>query len=406
MSTTPRTDPLAFLDDEVAALQERHLYRPLRVMSSAQGPIVSVDDRRLISLSSNDYLGLTHHPRLREAALAAVREFGVGLRGGPDHRRDDVDARGARGGAGRLQGHARRPDLPVRLHGQHRRHPDHHRRDRPDRLGRAQPRLDHRRHAPVEGAAQDLPARRRRGAARRSSARRASAAATGRRAVPADPGRDRRGLLDGRRHRATPRASSRRPRRSARPSWSTTPMRRGVLGRNGRGTVDHFGLHGRVAIQVGTLSKAVGRARRVRRGLAGPARDPHPASPAVPLLDLAPAGRRRRLPRGDPGHGGGARARGAAVGEHPPVQGRADPARLRHRPLRDADHPGDDGRPRHRRTVQRRGSWRRASSPSPSSSRPSPSTSLGCGPSSPPPTPRAARPGARRLLDGRATNWA
>ncbi len=32
----------------------------------------------------------------------------------------------------------------------------------------------------------------------------------------------------------------------------------GVLGRNGRGTIDHFGLHGRVAIQVGTLSKAVG----------------------------------------------------------------------------------------------------------------------------------------------------
>ena len=73
-----RTDPLAFLDDEVAALRERHLYRPLRVMSSAQGPIVSIDDRRVISLSSNDYLGLTHHPRLREAALAAVRDFGVG----------------------------------------------------------------------------------------------------------------------------------------------------------------------------------------------------------------------------------------------------------------------------------------------------------------------------------------
>jgi glycine C-acetyltransferase len=78
MTTTPRQDPLAFLDDEVAALRERHLYRALRVMSSAQGPIVSVDRRRLISLSSNDYLGLTHHPRLREAAVAAVREFGVG----------------------------------------------------------------------------------------------------------------------------------------------------------------------------------------------------------------------------------------------------------------------------------------------------------------------------------------
>jgi glycine C-acetyltransferase len=78
MTMTPRQDPLAFLDDEVAALRERHLYRALRVMSSAQGPIVSIDRRRLISLSSNDYLGLTHHPRLREAALTAVREFGVG----------------------------------------------------------------------------------------------------------------------------------------------------------------------------------------------------------------------------------------------------------------------------------------------------------------------------------------
>jgi len=78
MSTTPHGDPLAFLEDEVAALKERHLYRALRVMSSAQGPIVSVDDKRLISLSSNDYLGLTHHPRLRAAALKAVTDFGVG----------------------------------------------------------------------------------------------------------------------------------------------------------------------------------------------------------------------------------------------------------------------------------------------------------------------------------------
>ena len=76
--TTSRPDPLAYLADEVAALRERHLYRALRVMSSAQGPIVSVDEKRLISLASNDYLGLTHHPRLREAALAAVRDFGVG----------------------------------------------------------------------------------------------------------------------------------------------------------------------------------------------------------------------------------------------------------------------------------------------------------------------------------------
>ena len=57
MAADDRPDPLAFLDDELAALRERHLYRPLRVMSSAQGPIVVVDERRLICLSSNDYLG-------------------------------------------------------------------------------------------------------------------------------------------------------------------------------------------------------------------------------------------------------------------------------------------------------------------------------------------------------------
>src|SRR3954465_14504349 len=78
MTATKRPDPLAFLTDEAAGLRERHLYRPLSVMTSAQGPIVSIGDRRVISLSSNDYLGLTHHPRLRQAALDAVTRFGAG----------------------------------------------------------------------------------------------------------------------------------------------------------------------------------------------------------------------------------------------------------------------------------------------------------------------------------------
>ncbi|MDQ1324523.1 MAG: glycine C-acetyltransferase, partial [Chloroflexota bacterium] len=78
MDTASRPNPLAYLDDELAAMRERHLYRPLRIMSSAQGPIVSVDDRRVISLSSNDYLGLSHHPRMKRAAIAAVEQFGAG----------------------------------------------------------------------------------------------------------------------------------------------------------------------------------------------------------------------------------------------------------------------------------------------------------------------------------------
>ena len=78
MATTARRDPLAFLATEIEDLKRQNLYRPLRVMSSAQGPVVTIDGREVISLSSNDYLGLTHHPRLRESALRAVESFGAG----------------------------------------------------------------------------------------------------------------------------------------------------------------------------------------------------------------------------------------------------------------------------------------------------------------------------------------
>ena len=54
----------------------------------------------------------------------------------------------------------------------------------------------------------------------------------------------------------------------------------GVLGRNGRGTVDHFDLHGRVAIQVGTLSKAMGVLGGYVAGPPGAARDADPAGAA------------------------------------------------------------------------------------------------------------------------------
>ncbi|HZM72446.1 MAG TPA: glycine C-acetyltransferase [Candidatus Polarisedimenticolia bacterium] len=76
--TTIHRDPLAHLASEVQGLRDQNLYRALRVMTSEQGPEVELDGRRVISLSSNDYLGLTHHPRLRQAALDAVRDFGAG----------------------------------------------------------------------------------------------------------------------------------------------------------------------------------------------------------------------------------------------------------------------------------------------------------------------------------------
>src|SRR5574340_514671 len=78
MATTRRADPLAFLDDELDELKRQHLYRPLRVLTSMQGPECVVDGRSVISLASNDYLGLTHHPRMVRAAASAATEFGAG----------------------------------------------------------------------------------------------------------------------------------------------------------------------------------------------------------------------------------------------------------------------------------------------------------------------------------------
>lgn len=64
--------------EQLQALRARSLDRHLREISSAQGPEIEIGGRRLINFSSNDYLGLANDPRLREAAIAAIGEFGVG----------------------------------------------------------------------------------------------------------------------------------------------------------------------------------------------------------------------------------------------------------------------------------------------------------------------------------------
>ena len=75
---TIRPDPLGHLAAELAELRSANLFRPLHVMSSAQGPEVVVDGRSVISLSSNNYLGLADHPRVNAAAAAAVADYGSG----------------------------------------------------------------------------------------------------------------------------------------------------------------------------------------------------------------------------------------------------------------------------------------------------------------------------------------
>ena len=73
-----RADPLQYLSAELASLREQGLYRRLRVLDDEQRAHTSVDHRSVVNLSSNNYLGLTTHPRLRQAAAAAVERFGVG----------------------------------------------------------------------------------------------------------------------------------------------------------------------------------------------------------------------------------------------------------------------------------------------------------------------------------------
>ena len=76
--TTTRTNPLAFLGEELNGLKEKGTYFKLRVLDDAQAAVCHFDGRKVINLASNNYLGFATHPKLREAALAATKEYGVG----------------------------------------------------------------------------------------------------------------------------------------------------------------------------------------------------------------------------------------------------------------------------------------------------------------------------------------
>ena len=74
-STRPQ---LQYLRDALEDLKSRHLYFRLRILEGEQKPIAVIDGKEVINLSSNNYLGLTTHPKLRRAAIDAIRKYGVG----------------------------------------------------------------------------------------------------------------------------------------------------------------------------------------------------------------------------------------------------------------------------------------------------------------------------------------
>jgi glycine C-acetyltransferase len=69
---------VGWLEDEIAGLKESGLYNSIRTIESAMGAWVTIDGRSLLNFCANNYLGLANHYRVREAAKKAIDEYGVG----------------------------------------------------------------------------------------------------------------------------------------------------------------------------------------------------------------------------------------------------------------------------------------------------------------------------------------
>ncbi len=242
-------NPLSYLTDDLNALRQKGLYQRLRVFTSEQAAVAEVDGRRVINLCSNNYLGLTTHPKLREAAARALARYGAGtaavrtiagtmtihialeekIAAFKNVEACVVFQSGFAANAGTVSAILGKDDIIVSDELNHASIIDG------CRLSRAAIRVFP--HKDVAAAEKILAE---------------TASLPGRKLLITD------GVfsMDG----------------DIGPLPALVPLAEkygaimmvddahasGVLGRNGRGTVDHFGVHGRVHIQVGTLSKAIG----------------------------------------------------------------------------------------------------------------------------------------------------
>jgi glycine C-acetyltransferase len=243
-----RQDPLSFLSAELNTLKEQNLYRHLRVLDDEQKARTSFDHRSVVNLSSNNYLGLTTHPRLRSAALEAIQKFGVGSGSvrtiaGTMAIHMELEQKlaefkkveavvvfqsGFTANAGTVSAILTRDDVVISDELNHASIIDG------CRLSRAQIKVFP--HKDVDAARRvikDLPA-----------SQRKLLITDGVFSMDGDLGplpdlcalAEETGCI----------------------MMVDDAHASGVFGNNGRGTIDHFGMHGRVDIQVGTLSKAIG----------------------------------------------------------------------------------------------------------------------------------------------------
>ena len=243
-----RTDPLAFLGTELDSLREQKLFRQLRILDDEQKAHTSVDHKSVVNLSSNNYLGLTTHPRLRQAALKAIEDFGVGtgsvrtiagtmeihmelerrLAGFKKVEKVVVFQSGFTANAGTVSAILTKEDVVISDELNHASIIDG------CRLSRATIKVFP--HKDVDAARKvikELP-----------TSQRKLLITDGVFSMDGDLGplpalcdlAEETGCI----------------------MMVDDAHASGVFGKNGRGTVDHFGMHGRVDIQVGTLSKAIG----------------------------------------------------------------------------------------------------------------------------------------------------
>jgi glycine C-acetyltransferase len=243
-----RHDPLAYLGKELDSLREQKLYRQLRILEGEQKAHATFDHRSVVNLSSNNYLGLTTHPKLRQAALRAIDEFGVGtgsvrtIAGTMDIHMElerrlaefknvekvVVFQSGFAANAGTVSAVLTKEDVVISDELNHASIIDG------CRLSRATIKVFP--HKDVDAArkiVKELPA-----------SQRKLLITDGVFSMDGDLG-------------ALP-ALCDLAEETGCIMMVDDAHASGVFGANGRGTVDHFGMHGRVDIQVGTLSKAIG----------------------------------------------------------------------------------------------------------------------------------------------------
>ena len=249
MTTATRTNPLSYLGDQLNELKQKGTYFRLRVLEDQQDAVCTFDGRKVINIASNNYLGLTTHPKLREAALAALKKYGVGSGAvrtvaGTMRIHMELEEKIARfknveacvvfqsgftANAGTVSAVLGKEDFIISDELNHASIIDG------ARLSRAKILVF--RHKDVAHAEEQL-------ASVKDQPGKKLIITDGVFSMDGDIG-PLPGLCD------------------VAEKYGAIMMvddahASGVLGKNGRGTIDHFGVHGRVDIQVGTLSKAIG----------------------------------------------------------------------------------------------------------------------------------------------------